>query len=124
MTGGILIAEYTKTIQDKPVTIEWGDETAISNCTQVIPCESNVEIARFIARNLAEAQLYGTTALEKTEVDSWLTFSIGPLIAQTEFASAIAYLNKALAPLTFLVGKRLTIADFITFSTLYGMYLA
>lgn len=52
-------------------------------------------------------------------MDHWLTFSIGPLVNNAEFTTAITYLNKVLAPLTFLVGKRITIADFIVFSALY-----
>lgn len=77
-------------------------------------------MARIVARTLAEPQLYGTAALEKTEVDHWLTFSMGPLASKGEFLEAIQYLNKVLGPLTFLVGKRLTIADLVVFSALYG----
>lgn len=85
-----------------------------------IACETSSDVARIVARMLAEPQLYGTTALEKTEVDHWLTFSTGPLVSKGEFPNAIQYLNKALGPLTFLVGRRLTIADLVVFSALYG----
>lgn len=120
MAGGVLVAEYAKTVQEKPITIEWGDENVLTNCSQSIPCDSSIEVARIVARNLADCQLYGSSALEKTEVDSWLTFSIGPIATNTEFSGAVQYLNKVLAPLTFLVGKRLTVADLIVFSALYG----
>lgn len=96
--------------------ITWGEETVVDG----IVCETGSDVARIVARNLAEPQLYGTTALEKTEVDHWLTFSVGPLAANGEFPGAIQYLNKILGPLTFLVGKRLTVADLVLFSALYG----
>lgn len=83
-------------------------------------CETGSDVARIVARVLAEPQLYGNTALEKTEVDHWLTFSIGPLAANGEFPNAVQYLNKVLGPRTFLVGRRLTIADLVVFSALYG----
>lgn len=106
-------------IQNKPVTIEWGDETSVSNCSSTFALESSTDVARAVARFLAENELYGTNPLEKTEVDHWLTFSAGPLQSNAEFSSALLHLNKTLAPLTFLVGKRITIADFIVFAALY-----
>lgn len=108
-------------MQNKPISIEWGEETSIAINSEIIPCETSCDVARVIARALAEPQLYGTTAVEKTEVDHWLTFSIGPLSTSNEFIGAVQYLNKVLGPLTFLVGKRLTVADFVVFSALYGI---
>lgn len=115
-TGGIITAEYAKIIQHKPLEISWGEETTVEG----VVCENGGDVARIVARTLAEPQLYGSTALEKTEVDHWLTFSTGPLATNAEFSSAIQYLNKVLGPITFLVGRRLTIADLVVFSALYG----
>jgi glutathione S-transferase len=53
------------------------------------------------------------------QIDHWLTFSFGPLLCAKEFQEAILYLNKILGPITYLVGSKLTIADFAVFGTLY-----
>lgn len=64
--------------------------------------------------------MYGATPLEKTEIDHWLTFAIGPLSSKTDFLSGVQYLNKILGPLTYLASKRISIADFSVFAALYG----
>jgi len=52
-----------------------------------------------------------------------LTFSFGPLLCDKEFEEAVLYLNKILGPITYLVGSKLTIADFAVFGTLYCKYM-
>lgn len=54
-----------------------------------------------------------------TEINHWMTFCLGPLTSKNEFSNALEILNKSLAPVTYLVGKRITIADFVVFATLY-----
>ena len=52
------------------------------------------------------AGLYGSTVLERTEVDHWLTFSLGPLSCSgPEFEKALLYLDNVLERATYLVGK-------------------
>lgn len=74
-------------------------------------------MARAIAKFYNPA-LAGKTSLETTEVNHWLTFSLGSF-SKHEFPNALEALNKSLAPVTFLVGKSITIADFIVFAALY-----
>ena len=65
--------------------------------------------------------LYGGEDLvSNTEIDHWLTFSLGPLGNHGEFKNALNYLNDILAPITFLVGDSVSIADYVVFGTLFG----
>ena len=64
--------------------------------------------------------LYGSTILEKTEVDHWLTFSLGPLSCPAELARSVSYLDSVLQPATFLVGDTVTVADYEVFGRLAG----
>ncbi|CAH2002237.1 unnamed protein product [Acanthoscelides obtectus] len=111
--GGLLVAEHLKTSLKIPVEVTWGEETVVGN----INCRTSNDLARALAK-LHCPNLYGTTAVETTEVDHWLTFALGPLNTRNEFAKSVELLNKALAPVTYLVGKSLTIADFIVFAAL------
>lgn len=83
-----------------------------------ISCRTSNDLSRAIAK-LYDPQLSGNSPLETTEVNNWLTFSIGPLVSKNEFLNSLETLNKSLAPVTYLVGKRLTIADFVVFATLF-----
>lgn len=102
----------------KTIEIDWDYETIFQNDTVKITCKRSNDLCRILAK-LAEIELYGTTINEKTEVDHWLTFSIAQLSSKNEFANAIQHLDKILAPITYLVGKQLTIADFAVFATLF-----
>lgn len=57
------------------------------------------------------------------QIDHWITFSIGPLSCNQDFQKAVLYLNKVLAPSTFLVGNSYTIADFAVFESLFGKHM-
>ena len=56
--------------------------------------------------------LYGSSILERTEIDHWLTFSLGPLSCAAEVQSSVAYLETVLQPATFLAGDSVTVADY------------
>ena len=79
-------------------------------------------IARYLARTAGDLMsLYGGEDLvSNTEIDHWLTFSLGPLGNHGEFKNALNYLNDILAPITFLVGDSVSIADYVVFGTLFG----
>jgi bifunctional glutamyl/prolyl-tRNA synthetase len=49
--------------------------------------------------------LYGSNILQKTEVDHWLTFCLGPLSCGAELQAGLVYLDSVLVPATFLVGN-------------------
>ncbi|KAK5648583.1 hypothetical protein RI129_003475 [Pyrocoelia pectoralis] len=117
--GGILVAEYLIS-QAQPIEVTWGNESVVELNGQKFSFNTSNDIVRIIARSFEDSKLYGSNAIEKTEVDHWLTYTLGPLNSKHEFLTALEYLNKILGPRTFLVGKRLTIADFVVFAVLYA----
>lgn len=119
--GGLITAEYLKTCHNHKIEVVWGNQTTIEADT-LIDCSTSNDLCRALARLLAEKELYGSSVLEKTEVDHWLSYAIGPLTNKYEFPKAIQHLNKALGSITYLVAKKLTIADFAVFSALYGKH--
>lgn len=82
--------------------------------------EASVRITKSTNTNFL---LGGSAALERTEVDHWLSFAIGPLKCSQSVAEAFAYLERALAPKTWLVAKQLTIADLTVVAALYDQPL-
>ena len=56
--------------------------------------------------------LYGSSILERTEIDHWLTFSLGPLSCAAEVQSSVTYLDTVLQPATFLAGDSVSVADY------------
>lgn len=113
--GGLIVANYVKSNSKQPVEVTWGEETFVEN----FQCRTSNDVARAVAK-IALPQLYGTTAIETTEVDHWLTFALGPLSAKFDFFNAVQVLDRSLAPVTYLANKKLSIADFIVFAVLYG----
>lgn len=74
---------------------------------------------RALAREAPSYQLYGNSPNERTQVDHWLTYSLN---CRGDINSAIEYLNKSLASLTYLVANKSTIADFAVFNELFAKY--
>lgn len=100
------------------VDIEWGNETSITftNNSKLI-CQTNNDILRVLAREVPQFELYGITPSERTQIDHWLTFSLSYRFNKD---SSLAVLNKSLAPITFLVANKITIADFAIFNEVYA----
>ncbi|XP_044729967.1 bifunctional glutamate/proline--tRNA ligase isoform X2 [Chrysoperla carnea] len=119
--GGLLTANYLNSIE-KSVTITWGKETVLKINGEVVNCGdfgNDLIICRALARYFSKHNLYGCTILDKTQIDSWLSFTLGVVSTSAEFLETITHLNKALGPITYLVAKKLTIADFAVFASLY-----
>lgn len=113
----------SKFIPGSGATFEWGKET-ILQVSPVLSLDSSVAISRYLARLAPQLELYGGDALQRTQVDHWLSFSIGPLMCSQEFQAALKYLDTVLAPLTYLVGTKVTIADLNVFSALLCKYIS
>lgn len=114
LLGGVIVANYVKSAAKVDFEIKWGEETVVEN----FQCKTSNDVARAITK-VALPSFYGTTAIETTEVDHWLTFALGPLSSKYDFFNAIQVLDKSLGPVTYLANKRLSIADFIVFASLY-----
>ena len=107
-----LVKNEVKITWDKTTEINIGDGVVLKTCSS---------IARYLARSNPGLNLYGGDDIElNTEVDHWLTFSLGPLSNHGEFKNALTYFERVLAPMTFLVGDDITIADYVVFGTLFG----
>ena len=103
------------------VKISWNDKTTEIDIGDGVVLKTCSSIARYLARTNPGLNLYGGDNLElNTEIDHWLTFSLGPLSNHGEFKNALNYFERVLAPLTFLVGDNITIADYVVFGTLFG----
>jgi len=98
------------------VTISWGQDTCFTTEGGSIGATTSAGTSRCLAR--LSQSLYGTTILEKTEVDHWLTFSLGPLTCSSDLSKAVPYLDTVLQPSTWLVGDTVSIADYEVFGSL------
>jgi hypothetical protein len=78
-------------------------------------------ICRCIARQIESSGLYGNSILQKTEVDHWLTFCLGPLSCGAELQRGLVYLDSVLLPTTFLVGSAVRQVLKIQFAYVCGM---
>lgn len=103
-------------LKNSSLEIKWGDETIIDD---KIACRTSNDVVRVLAKQFSP-DLYGTTAVETTEVDHWLTFSLNLSNSSTPINVSLNYLNNTLAPVTYLSQKRLTVADFCVFASLYA----
>ena len=61
----------------------------------------------------------GDSALSRTLVDHWLTFTMGPMACSAEFKKSLEYLESVVKPDKFLVGQELSGADCAVFGGLY-----
>ena len=72
----------------------------------------------FIAYTCHMINTGGVNPCEKTQVDHWLSFAIGPLGSYHLKEDALSYLDNILMTNTWLVSKKLTIADIHIFCVL------
>lgn len=118
--GGLAVAELIRATH--PVEVSWAEETAVIYPNgDKLPCFSNNDVLRALARVAGnQFGLYGQPdPVIHTMVDQWLTFS---LTCDRNPEESFAYLNKCLAPVTYLVSNQLTIADLAVFHRVYKNY--
>jgi bifunctional glutamyl/prolyl-tRNA synthetase len=77
------------------------------------------DLLRALAREAPNYELYGRTPIERTQIDHWLTYTLN---YDANIDDAIQYLNKCLAPITYLVANKLTIADLAVFNEFFAKY--
>ncbi len=83
-------------------------------------------VARYLCRLASRGgatPLYGSTNLEKAEVDHWLEYSITVLSQQqgATSTSALEHVEAILGPRVYLVGYEMTLADLAVFSAIRGI---
>ncbi|XP_018784652.1 PREDICTED: bifunctional glutamate/proline--tRNA ligase [Bactrocera latifrons] len=102
------------------VEVAWGNETTLQfpNKRQLL-CHSNNDVLRALARVAPEYKLYGENAIERSQIDHWLSFS---LTCEDDISWALTFLDKSIAPVTYLVANKLTIADFALFNEMHARY--
>ena len=80
-----------------------------------------MSLIRYFGRTFPQKNLYGQDVLSRTEVDHWLTFTLGPMACQGEFAEALGYLNSVLSgDKKYLVGDKISGADYAVFGALFA----
>lgn len=116
--GAIIVAK----LANKDVKITWDAKATEMTISDGITLRTGTSIARYLARTTtALNHLYDFNDIERsTEIDHWLTFSLGPLANHGEFKNALKYLDEVLAPLTFLSGDSVSIADYVVYGTLFA----
>nr|XP_036673239.1 bifunctional glutamate/proline--tRNA ligase [Drosophila suzukii] len=104
-----------------PVEIVWSkEETSLQfPDNRLLVCHSNNDVLRALARSAPDYKLYGETAIERTQIDHWLSFS---LTCEDDISWALSFLDKSIAPVTYLVANKLTIADFALFNEMHSRY--
>ncbi|XP_074643212.1 bifunctional glutamate/proline--tRNA ligase-like [Tubulanus polymorphus] len=121
-TAVLLAVEHSKT--KLQITVSQGKANNLQIDSDINFNSSNA-ILRYLARasNKEGICLYGDTALQRTEIDHWVDFSTSRLSCAAEFADALQFLDHVLGPVTFLVGHKVTIADFAVWGALRGSSL-
>lgn len=104
-----------------PVEIVWSkEETSLQfPDNRLLVCHSNNDVLRALARAAPDYKLYGETAIERTQIDHWLSFS---LTCEDDISWALSFLDKSIGPVTYLVANKLTIADFALFNEMHSRY--
>jgi bifunctional glutamyl/prolyl-tRNA synthetase len=117
--GALVVVELIKST-DK-VNVEWSNkETSITFANNnTLTCVTNNDFLRALAREASKYQLYGKSPIERTQIDHWLTYCLN---YDANIDAAIEYLNKCLAPITYLVSNKLTIADLAVFNEFFAKY--
>ncbi|XP_029173577.1 bifunctional glutamate/proline--tRNA ligase [Nylanderia fulva] len=76
---------------------------------------TNNEINRYLARTINTALYGGTSLHERTEVDHWMSYSMQKFTDVSTTENKLNYINNILITRTWLVNKRLTLADVYLF---------
>ncbi|XP_048579210.1 bifunctional glutamate/proline--tRNA ligase-like isoform X2 [Nematostella vectensis] len=110
----LLAAEHLK--NSGLVKLEWGDNTSLK-INENFTLTGDHNIARYLARLSPSNGLYGKGALQASEVDHWLEFS-SRCQNGCNVDQALKLLDRSLAPVAFLVGPSVTLADFAVWAAI------
>ncbi|XP_050666010.1 bifunctional glutamate/proline--tRNA ligase isoform X4 [Leptidea sinapis] len=111
--GGLLAVEMYRSSAGK-VEFEWGGDSFIT-----LPPSSKPQsfgTSNDLIRILENTYNKSVGPLQRVTMNHWLSFS---LILEDEIPKSLEYLDKTLAPLTYLVGESLSVSDLAVFSILH-----
>ncbi|CAB3368587.1 Hypothetical predicted protein [Cloeon dipterum] len=112
--GGILTAALVKSSHQ--VIVEYSGETSLQLPDGFV-LDTSSTISRYLARITPGCNLYGNSAIERSEVDHWLTFSQD--LTFGDYETGLKDLDQCLSLNTYLVGHAITIADLCVWGALY-----
>ncbi|XP_015432761.1 PREDICTED: bifunctional glutamate/proline--tRNA ligase [Dufourea novaeangliae] len=123
-TDALIVVEIINSENKDKIVVDWCDNWNGDGNVRLTDKENKVlgersnDIGRYFARTTHTDLYGGVSPLERTEVDHWLSFTVGPLGSLPLKESALQYLDGVLKTTTWLVSKKLTLADISVFCAL------
>ncbi|XP_076663274.1 glutamyl-prolyl-tRNA synthetase [Andrena cerasifolii] len=123
-TDALIVAEVVNSEKTEKIEVVWCDEwkgdgnVRLTNSQNEALGERSYDVGRYFGRTTHTDLYGGINPREKTEVDHWLSFTIGPLGSLPLKETELRYLDNALMTTTWLVSKKLTLADIHVFCSL------
>nr|XP_033196973.1 bifunctional glutamate/proline--tRNA ligase isoform X2 [Bombus vancouverensis nearcticus] len=123
-TDALIVLEVINSQNKEKIEIIWCNDWKDDGNIRLTDSQNKVlgkrssDVSRYFARTTCTDLYGGVNPREKTEVDHWLSFAIGPLEFYPLKEDALSYLDNILLTNTWLVSKKLTIADIHVFCTL------
>ncbi|XP_050494226.1 bifunctional glutamate/proline--tRNA ligase isoform X8 [Bombus huntii] len=123
-TDALIVLEVINSQNKEKIEIVWCNDWKDDGNIRLTDSQNKVlgkrssDVSRYFARTTCTDLYGGVNPREKTEVDHWLSFAIGPLEFYPLKEDALSYLDNILMTNTWLVSKKLTIADIHVFCTL------
>ncbi|XP_043604347.1 LOW QUALITY PROTEIN: bifunctional glutamate/proline--tRNA ligase [Bombus pyrosoma] len=123
-TDALIVLEVINSQNKEKIEIVWCNDWKDDGNIQLTDSQNKIlgkrssDVSRYFARTTCTDLYGGVNPREKTEVDHWLSFAIGPLEFYPLKEDALSYLDNILMTNTWLVSKKLTIADIHVFCTL------
>ncbi|XP_008548308.1 bifunctional glutamate/proline--tRNA ligase [Microplitis demolitor] len=121
--GAIIVAELISSKNSKnKINIDYPESWKAAANVQLlindqVVCDDDCNIGRYLARTIDDSLYGGSGILEKTQVDSWISYSNGPLKNPASLSACLDYLNRNLTK-NWLVSDQITLGDIYVFATL------
>ncbi|XP_076223638.1 glutamyl-prolyl-tRNA synthetase [Nomia melanderi] len=123
-TEALIIVQLINSESKEKIEVVWCNDwnnkgnVQLKDSQNKVLAERSSDVCRYFARTTHTDLYGGVNPLEKTEVDHWLSFAIGPLGSLPLKENTLQYLDNILMTSTWLVSKQLTLADIFVFCAL------
>ncbi|XP_054001719.1 bifunctional glutamate/proline--tRNA ligase [Hylaeus anthracinus] len=123
-TDALIVAEVIKSQNKEKIEVVWCNDWKSDGNVRLMDSQGKVlgersnDVGRYFARTTHTDLYGGINPRERTEVDHWLSFAIGCSESLSLKENALQYLDNALMTTTWLVSKKLTLADIHVFCIL------